>query len=420
MTPLIYIVDDEPMLGEMLSQFLSKTNSDWKTASFTSPAQAIEATRQTPPDMVISDFAMPGMNGTDMLEQIRLIAPSSIRILVSGFANPKAMANKLAAAHQYLAKPYSLADIRSKIQKALNAREHFKNVELRSTVLAIRTLPAMPQIYYALLSVLENPDSSYTDVVDILTKDAAISAKIIQMANSPLFRENTGGQAVIDLLQAINLLGTERVKAAVLSHQLFESYKSIPDFFGSQSLTHHRWETANSSYEIARQMDLKEDQVRDAYVAGLMHDMGRLILMDNFATIYRVVCQRALSENRPLTPIETDAFKMSQADVIGFLASLWGMRDRIVHAITFQERPWDAPNPDATQTATAVYLAHVKANMLHPSERFIQTEPNMEFLKNADLVHFLPPPKEDKNAKNKPGTPSQPAQPARPHRPIEI
>lgn len=414
MTPLIYIVDDEPMLGEMLCQFLARTNSDWRVESFTLPGKAIEATQKATPDMVISDFAMPEMTGTEMLEKIRLMAPSTIRILVSGFANPKALANKLSAAHQYLAKPYSLLDIRSKIQKALIALEHFKNIELRSTVLAIRTLPAMPQIYYALLSVLENPDSSYTDVVDILQKDAAISAKIIQMANSPLFRENTGGQAVIDLLQAINLLGTERIKAAVLSHQLFESYNTIPDFFGSQSLTHHRWETANNSYEIAREMDLKEDQVRDAYVAGLMHDMGRLILMDNFATIYRSVCQRAITENKPLTSIETEAFKMSQADVIGFLASLWGMRDRIVHAITFQEHPWDAPNADAVQTASAVYLAHIKSNTLHPSEKFIQLEPNMEFLKASDLVQFLPLPKEDKNK------PKNPPPPTRPHRSIEI
>lgn len=418
MNPLIHIVDDEPMLLEMLSQFLSRTNSSWRIECFSKPTLAIEAARTNNPDIIISDFSMPEMTGTDMLEKIRQFVPNTVRILVSGYANPKAMTNKLSAAHQYLAKPYSLADLRSKIQKAFKALDHFKNPELRGTILSIRTLPAMPQIYYALLSALEDPDSSYTDIVDILAKDAAISAKIIQMANSPLFRENGGGQAVIELLQAINLLGTERLKAAVLSHQLFESYNTIPDFFGSVSLTHHRWETANNSFEIARQMSLKEDQVRDAYVAGLMHDMGRLILMDNFTNTYRGVCQRAVAENRPLSPIEEEQFKMSQADVIGFLASLWGMRDRIVDAITFHERPWEAPNDDAIETASAVYLAHLKSNILHPSEKFQQLEPNMDFLKEKTWDHLLPVPKEEKKPNS--ATSKIPQRSVSPRKPLDF
>jgi len=388
MTPLIFLVDDEPVLLDLLAEFLTKANDRWRVERFSNPSQALEAAAKAQPNIVISDFAMPEMSGTVLLDHIRERAPHTVRFLISGYANPKQMGNKLSAAHQYLAKPFSLADIRSKIMKALAALDRFKNQEICGTVLAIRTLPAMPSIYYQLIAALEDPESSYNEVVDILSKDAVISAKILQMANSPLFRENSVAQ-IIDLLQAITVLGTERIKAAVLSHQVFGNYTQVPDYFHPGTLQQHRWDTANGAFQIAQRMDLTEDQIRDAYMAGLMHDMGRLVLLDNFAAPYREACQRALAEKRPLTPIEEETFKMSQADVVGFLVSLWGMRERISNAIIYQEKPWAAPTPDAQQTATAVYLAHFKAHKGRNSEKFVQPEPNKEFLESQNLTQML-------------------------------
>ena len=390
MSALIYAVDDEPLLLEMLALYLGKANDAWQVEAFNHPGDALEAARKRPPNIVISDFSMPEMTGTALLEQIRQAAPHTIRILVSGFADPKQMGNKLSAAHQYLAKPYSPADIRSKIQKALVAIDRFHNPEIRGTVLSIKTLPAMPGIYYELITSLEDPESSYTDVVEILAKDAVICAKILQMANSPLFRENTTGQ-IIDMLQAITVLGTERLKAAVLSHQLFGSYTPIPEYFFPATLAHHRWETANAAFQMAERMDLKPDQIRDAYVAGLMHDMGRLVLLDNFAAPYQTACQRALIEKRTLTSIEEETFKMNQADVVGFLVALWGMRDRISNAIIYQEKPWEAPNPDAAVTATALYLAHFKSSKARRPDKFEQPKINNDFVQEQNLADLLEP-----------------------------
>jgi len=384
MSALIYI---EPALLEMLAEYLSQTNSSWTIQPYSNPAVALEAARREKPQLVISDFSMPQMTGAVLLEQIRLDSPHTIRILVSGYADPKAMGNKISAAHQYLAKPFSLADIRSKIQKALTAQDRFQNPEIRGAVLAIRTLPAMPRIYYELLAALEDPDRSYTDVVEILAREPVISAKMLQMANSPLFRE--GGAPVIDLLQAITVLGTERIKAAVLSHQLFGSYTPIPDYFLPGVLSQHRWDTANTSYKIAVRMDLSEDQIRDAYVSGLMHDMGRLVLLDNFGPQYREACLKALEEKKTVAEAEMAAFKVTQADVIGFLVSLWGMRDRISNAIIYQEKPWMAPNEDSRKTATAVYVAHLKSNKFRRSETFPQPLPNNDYLKEQDLMYLM-------------------------------
>jgi HD-like signal output (HDOD) protein len=134
-------------------------------------------------------------------------------------------------------------------------------------------------------------------------------------------------------------------------------------------------------------MELSEDQARDAYVAGLLHDLGRLVLIDNFQSIHETIRERAKSENKSLFELERETLKISQADVIGFLVALWGMRDRISAALTFQEHPWDAPNPDFMQTAAAVYIAHYKNHLSHPVSQFKQPDLNTDFI---EANHWTP------------------------------
>lgn len=387
MSTLIYIVDDEPLIIEMLGQYLTLSCKDWRVECFSKPGLVIEATRRQKPTVVISDFRMPEMTGTAMLEEIRQIAPECIRVLISGYIHSSALDNRLSSAHQYLAKPFSMPDIKGKIQKALVALEGFHNAEVRREVLSLRTLPALPKIYYQLLTTLEDPESSYSQVEAILAKDTAIVAKVLQMANSPLFGGPTRS-SITDLLQCITVLGTERLKAVVLSHQVFKSYTNIPECFYPDGLAQHRFDTADLSYSVGKEIGLNEDQARDAYVAGLLHDLGRLVLMDNFTSEHEAARVRAKVENMPLTETEMAAFQITHADVLGFLVALWGMRDRIAHALTYQEHPWDAPTPDSLKTASAVYLAHHKAHLEHSSEQFVQAPLNTDFLESQQWLEL--------------------------------
>lgn len=373
---LIYLVDDEPLLLEMLKFYLSRADESWNVKSFQNPVEALDAARAQSPDIVISDLTMPEMPGTALIEQIRQAAPNSLRILVSGYADSKAFS----AAHQYLGKPFSFPDVRLKIQKALVSLQQFANPEIRKTVLSLRTLPVVPQVYYELLSALENPDSSYGEITDILKRDSGISAKMLQMANSPMYGKCVDSQAVVDIQQAVTMLGTECVKVTVLANKVFTFQKSIPDSFIPSKLAGHRSETAALAYELGQQMGLREEPARDAHVAGLLHDLGRVVLIDNFAKDYHEICDKALREKKTLTCVEEEIFKMSQADVVGFLVSLWGMRDRIARALVYQEKPWEAPPGEIQDTAAAVYLAHYKTHARQPSEMFEQPALNKEFL----------------------------------------
>ena len=115
------------------------------------------------------------------------------------------------------------------------------------------------------------------------------------------------------------------------------------------------------------------------------------MLSTNLHEVYERICQHAIVDKRPISDAEMERLTISQADVIGFLVSLWGMRDSTAGALIYQERPWDAPNPDIQHAAIAVYLAHYTAHKRNSSEAFEQPPLNMEFLKAQQMEGLIFP-----------------------------
>ena len=386
MSEIVYVVNAEARFLAMFRDCLASAGRSWKIRCFEKPEPAIESAPIDHPELILADQNLPGMLGTAFFQSIRDLAPGSIRILLTDQADPKGFTY----AHQHIAKPVSFPDLRAKVEKAMAAARSFRNPVVRNAVLALRSLPVLPKVYYDLLAALGNEHGSSDDVVDLLKQDAAICAGILRMVNSPIFAYGSEGQSITDLLQCVTLLGTERLKGAVLSHQLLKLQTGMPDWFFPAKLARHRWETADLAFTYARKMELYEAVARDAYLAGLLHDLGRLVLSTNLHEVYERICQQAITDKKPISEAEMERLTISQADVIGFLVSLWGMRESTAGALIYQERPWDAPNPDIQYPAIAVYLAHYTAHQQNRSEAFEQSPLNMEFLKAQQMDHLLP------------------------------
>jgi DNA-binding NtrC family response regulator len=100
MNKLIYIIDDQAAIRDMLKTLLKCGDPTWEVKGFGEPGELIAAVAERPPDMVISDFSMPGMKGTEVQDKIREISPSTIRILLSGSISNL---SRIASAHQFIA-----------------------------------------------------------------------------------------------------------------------------------------------------------------------------------------------------------------------------------------------------------------------------------------------------------------------------
>lgn len=387
MSKLIYLVDDNEEVLEMLTLLLSGLDSAWEIIPFSEPAEAISAAGQRPPNLVLSDQDMPQMSGTQMLEAIRLRAPAAVRIIVSGHGFSL---DKLSSAHQYLAKPLSFQEVKRRIQQAMRAQERLQNPQLRSILTQIQSLPVIPKAYLDVVRELENPNGSYEMAAELIASDGGIMTKLLLMANSPLFGH---AARINDAKEALLLLGSRRVLALVLSLHIFRGYEQLrcPDIKVA-NLWRHSSETARLARQIFQAAGMELEPTNDVFFAGLIHDLGKLVLLENFPVQYREVVHLAKESNRPLTVVEREVFTASHSDLCGFLLCLWGMNEAIVEAVTYQDRPWESNKPDAFSGAVALYLASYFARKRYPPDALPDGELNNEYINRigcSDHLRFL-------------------------------
>jgi DNA-binding NtrC family response regulator len=128
--PVILIVDDEDMVTTSLRN-LFRLRTDYRTAVYTSPAQALAESRNHLFDLVISDYLMPGMDGIRFLSQFKEVQPQAIRILLTGYADKQnaILAINEVGLYQYIEKPWDNAALLMTVKNAIEKGSLLRNLE---------------------------------------------------------------------------------------------------------------------------------------------------------------------------------------------------------------------------------------------------------------------------------------------------
>jgi DNA-binding NtrC family response regulator len=140
----ILFVDDEPRLLEGLQRMLRSRRMQWEMAFANSGAEALALIAVRPFDVIVTDMRMPGMDGAELLQRVRDVAPSIIRIILSGYFQKEAAVRAVPVAHQFLAKPCDPEALREAIERACGLNATLPDEALRHAVCAIGELPALP------------------------------------------------------------------------------------------------------------------------------------------------------------------------------------------------------------------------------------------------------------------------------------
>lgn len=127
---MIVIVDDEEMVLTSLRSFLL-LESDYQVETFSSPQKALSSIRNSPVDLVISDYLMPGMNGIEFLLQVKNLHPFATRILLTGYADKENAIKAIneVGLYQYVEKPWNNDDLKITIQNGLERRFLMEKLE---------------------------------------------------------------------------------------------------------------------------------------------------------------------------------------------------------------------------------------------------------------------------------------------------
>lgn len=337
----ILFVDDEPKVLQGLKRMLRGMRNEWDMAFVESGEEAMRILEADPFEVVVTDMRMPGMHGAELLKRVQEKYPEIVRIVLSGHSEQELILKSVRTAHQYLSKPCDADTLKNTVSRACALRELLRDNALKKVVTNIDTLPSLPRLYQEIMAELQSEDASMDRVAKIISEDVGMSAKILQMVNSAFFAlprhiENIG--------QAVNLLGLETIKALVLSSQIFSQFenKGVPASF-LEKLWAHCMGTAAFAKAIAKEEGLARDAVDDAFLAGMLHDVGKLILSTGLPEKYGEIVKQAGENGASLTEIEQEMLGTTHSAVGAYLMGLWGFPDNVVEAIAFHHLPETCP-----------------------------------------------------------------------------
>jgi HD-like signal output (HDOD) protein len=350
----ILFVDDEPRVLEGLKRMLHPMRREWEMAFATSGQDALKILDSRPFDVIITDMRMPGMDGHQLLEKVKQTHPEVVRIILSGYSDQELILRSVQSAHQYLAKPCEAKAIQSTVARACALRDILKDESLITVISRIDSLPSLPSLYTEVMEELSSPDCSTQKIASIISKDVGMTAKILHVANSAFFGL---GQHVSNPSRAVSLLGMDTIKALIMTVQIFSQFdRSLPRGFSVSDLWTHSMRTGVLAKTISKLEGQERNAVEDAFMGGVLHDVGKLVLIANLAENYRQ-CLRLTSESkRPLWQVEQEVLGTTHAQVGAYLMGLWGLPDSIGESIAFHHSPLQCPDRSFS-ALTAVHAA---------------------------------------------------------------
>lgn len=356
----ILFVDDEPKLLDGLKRMLFPYGDLWEMEFAASGAEALRMLAASNFDVIIADMRMPGMNGAELLKEVAKLYPHMVRMILSGTWEQDLRMQAAMIAHQYLSKPCDPEVLKATLDRAFALREVLVEPALRALIARTTTLPSAPAIYQELMRVLQAPDTSAQQIATMLGWDIGMTAKILQLVNSAFFglrRHITSPE------DAVMFLGVDTVKALALSVSAFSSFNSSKcPRFSIEDLQQHSAAVAAIARGIAKSQNVSKTALDDSFVAGLLHDVGQLVLVAHHPEQYHRVLSAVAAGDRTAADAEREIFGTTHAEVGSYLLGLWGLPDSVVEAVAFHHHPSRCPEEHFGPVA-AVHVANVLAEM---------------------------------------------------------
>jgi len=229
--------------------------------------------------------------------------------------------------------------------------------EMRSRLLAVR-LPSPPQTLLRLLALCQSDDVGMAELAELIAQDPAMTAKVLSVAHSAAFHRADAQR--LSLLQASSRLGTSLIKVLVISESVFQTFNAFKQA-GNVDLRFF-WQHSLHVALIARELAvrLEDASPEDAYLVGLLHDVGRLALLA--ATPGQDPAIWTAPDDEALCALEQQRQGIHHADAGAWLLDQWHLSEALVQSVQ-QHHVSRAQATEAAPLTRILHLAHRLANL---------------------------------------------------------
>lgn len=216
-------------------------------------------------------------------------------------------------------------------------------------------LPVLPQVVAQVLRVADDPNGSAKALERLMERDPAVTAKILKVANSSYY----GHSQIPSVGRAISVLGVNVIRQLVIvvGFQQMTGGTGPAGKFDKIEYWKHSLAAATAARILGKlRAPMKSEEL---FSAGMMHDIGFLVMERFLAPEFEMIAKRATDEQRPFEYIMRDELGFDQAELGAILAERWNLTSIIQHAIRYHLEPME--DPDHSQTSAIVSAAHTLA-----------------------------------------------------------
>ena len=377
-------VDDEENILSGLRRLFRSMRDDWDMVFVDGGQEALEQIERSHFDVIVSDMKMPGLNGADLLKEVKNKSSANTRIILSGHSDPSLTMRAIGPTHQFLAKPCDPDELKVTIERVQSLRALLTSDGVSGFVSEIEALPSLPDVYEQIMACLEDPDAALSDVAEIVSRDIGMTAKLLQLSNSAFFGI---GRPILTVGDAVSFLGLETITALVLGHETFTEFdKVVYDTLPIKELQDASLRAAAIAGKIAQFEGMDSRECYEARMAAMMHDVGKLVLAVGNPELLK---ESLAGKDDPYGFDDTviiDSLGTGIAEIGAYLLGLWGLPERIVEAVAYHDHPGNRGD-----NAYDVFgVVHVASRLAVDSEAADPCAPELrvdtDYLSNAGVI----------------------------------
>lgn len=216
---------------------------------------------------------------------------------------------------------------------------------------------SLPKIYFELQEALNDPDKTFQDLGEIISLDPALSARLLKIVNSPFY----GFPSRIETIShALSIIGMDQITDLALATLVIHQFRGIPNnLFNMEKFWRHSIACGVSARAMAEFRG--EKNVERFYLAGILHDIGRLVIFKKEPALARDTFYRSKERRENIYLSEQKLLGFDHAAVGQELLKAWQLPPRLVEAVGFHHQPQNAETfpVEAALIHTADYIVHI-------------------------------------------------------------